>query len=313
MDIGHLKCLLREVLHGEDPSVIAQAAANIDALAESWQPKLAHGPVHVTVEGWPDWMNIKSRNDIAGFDVSGTQMDVRRAAAIRHHLHGHLLGGSQLQVNIALNAGEILPTVHREDRSRHRHHGTQPWLPHLDEVGRISATPRAIAAFQATLLKHTRVVIDPFCGLGANAIACALGGTQVWASDISPERLHLANKNAQHFGVDDQIRFRQQNAQETLNGTKPDGFGLFLDPPWGGADWDRSQMNLGVWMRQWPFLGGVIQAADAVVLKLPRSFDVSSLKTLGLSWKLEVGLGPPLDSPADRVRLITAYSSKTKH
>jgi 16S rRNA G966 N2-methylase RsmD len=313
MDAGGLKELLRLVLQGDCANSAMEAALAIDVLTEAWLPLLADGLVDVTIEGWPDWVPVSIRDEVAGFECSHARLPVRTASAVRHHLEGYRIGGSKLTVGVSLDAGVTLPPVRREDRARNRHHSTKPWLPHLDEPGRISATPRNLAEHHGALMATNRLVLDPFCGLGADAIGVALAGPTVRASDIDIGRVELARNNAEHFGVGQQIEFACKSAQEAMAALPNEPFGLFLDPPWGGEAWDRDNMNLQQWIGEWPFLIQGIQAAAAVVLKLPRSFDVKSLDPIGRKWSLIIGLGPQHDAPPDRVRFITAYSPYTKH
>ena len=86
------------------------------------------------------------------------------------------------------------------------------------------------------------------------------------------------------------------------------GATVFLDPPWGGVDWDRSAMNFDRLFGQWPSLKRLVPMAGRVVMKLPRTFDLASLQALNRTWIVELGLGPASDSIADRPRVLTAYS-----
>jgi 16S rRNA G966 N2-methylase RsmD len=313
MDAGRLKELLRLVVQEEDGRNAMEAALAIDVLTEGWVPALVDGFVDVSIEGWPDWVPASIRDAVVGFECTHTRMPARRASAIRYHLEGYRIGGAKLQVNVKMGAGLSLPPVHREDRSRRRHHSTKPWLPHLDEPGRISATPRDLAEQHGALMTTNPLILDPFCGLGADAIGLALAGPTVHASDIDSGRVELARRNAEHFGVGQQIEFTCKSAQEAVETLPTVPFGLFLDPPWGGEAWDRDNMNLQQWIGEWPFLIPVMQSAREVVLKLPRSFDVSSLEPIGRKWKFIIGLGPQHDDPPDRMRFITTYSPNTEH
>ena len=86
---------------------------------------------------------------------------------------------------------------------------------------------------------------------------------------------------------------------------------LFLDPPWGGPNWDRENMNLTTWLGGSTQAYNAIQNARAVLLKLPRTFDLSSLAETGRDWEFNLGVESLDDHPADRVRILTAFSAKT--
>jgi len=313
MDVGTLKSLLRQVVQGETPEKVKLAALAVEELTAKWLPMIAEGTVMVSVSGWPPWVSPTVRNQIVGFDSSGATQSVREAAATVHHLNGYELGGHILSVDVSVLGNQTLPPVHRKDRGRNRKHQTQPWLPHSDEQGRYSATPRHLAEYHGSLFSSVEHVFDPFCGIGGDTIGIAMTGTKVWASDHDKDRLGLARENARQFGVEEAIQYRHADANTVFSQTLPDSYGLFLDPPWDGPNWDPQSMKLSDWMKAWPFLRFAMEAAQVVVIKLPRRFDVSALPGIGRPWTLSLGLGLPEDNAADRVRLITAHTAKTKH
>ena len=236
-------------------------------------------------------------------------MDPREAAALVHHFDGYNVGGSRLKVRVELPPNQVLPGPRRTDRKRSRARGKTPWLPYLDDIARISATPHGVAMRHGELLAQTGLpVMDPFCGAGGDAIGAAVAGCKVIASDKSPVRIELAKQNALHFGVGQQIHFSVSDAQVALSSSEAMECCLFVDPPWGGAGWNRETMGLDAWTKQWPWLPKCLSNARAVVLKLPRTFNLESLESTGRQWTFEPGIEDPSDHPADRIRLLTAHS-----
>jgi trimethylguanosine synthase len=127
----------------------------------------------------------------------------------------------------------------------------------LDEEGWFSVTPESIA-IQIADRCRCDTILDPFCGVGGNAIAFAKTcehGTSVIpvdytysfhpcklviALDISPTRLALARHNAAIYGVADRIEFILADyisfANAYLSRPRPTRRidVVFLSPPWGG-------------------------------------------------------------------------------
>ncbi|KAJ7594388.1 Tgs1 protein [Mycena floridula] len=117
------------------------------------------------------------------------------------------------------------------------------WTPPgclLDEEGWYSVTPELIAN-QIAERCRCDTILDPFCGVGGNAIAFAKTCQRVIALDNCPTRLALARHNAQIYGVAQHIEFiltdyiSFANSYLSLPQTasrKIDA--VFLSPPWGG-------------------------------------------------------------------------------
>ena len=312
MDIVRLKELLGCVFFATDMKQAQDAVSSIEKLTAGWVVSVLEEAVQLSVLNWPDWVPQSQRKLILGFDPRGALLKPREAAAVVHHMDQYSLGGNLLKVQAELPPHVALPAIHRGDRARKRHHGSSPWLPHLDEVARYSATPQHIAQRHGALAAHTHIVVDPFCGAGGDSIGFAMQGCTVRATDIEPSRIRLAQKNAVHFGVADRITFSVQSAEEALTISPSKPWTLFLDPPWSTQDDPINIMSLDGWLEHWPFLLSSIQLADQIILKLPRRFDVTSLQITERNWTLELGIGSTDDSPPDRVRLITAYSDKPK-
>ncbi|KAG2364303.1 RNA cap guanine-N2 methyltransferase-domain-containing protein [Suillus spraguei] len=109
----------------------------------------------------------------------------------------------------------------------------------LDEEGWYSVTPENIA-IQIADRCRCDTILDPFCGVGGNAIAFAKTCEHVIALDISPTRLALARHNAAIYGVADRIEFILADYISFANAylSRPHPTRridvVFLSPPWGG-------------------------------------------------------------------------------
>lgn len=142
----------------------------------------------------------------------------------------------------------------------------------LDEEGRISLTPEALAMEMASEACG-RCVVDATCGAGGNAIAFARAGCPVIAVDLDRERLALARHNAGRYGVAGRIEFIHGDARDLL--PRLDGELLMLDPPWG-----RDTNREGFGLPALPLLGDLLPLCarfPETWVKLPPAFAVDEL------------------------------------
>ncbi|KAG2141856.1 Tgs1 protein [Suillus clintonianus] len=188
----------------------------------------------------------------------------------------------------------------------------------LDEEGWYSVTPESIGV-QIAERCRCDTILDPFCGVGGNAIAFAKTCEHVIALDISPIRLALARHNAAIYGVADRIEFILADYISFANAylSRPHQTRkidvVFLSPPWGGpgyispsetsknlvsaddnADQDdeletRSQYSLS---RIQPIHGADLfrltkRISENIAYFLPRNTDLNEISALGLLEKDE--------------------------
>lgn len=285
-DIEVLKRALRSVVRDE---ASPEAAARVDALVAALLPAVVTGPVQVEVAGWPeDFAPGQQARLLRQGAAPPLTVDAELAAALVREFDWFVLAGRALEVRARLGERQVLPPVPRALRSKPMRRGREgPWLPHDDEVGRRSLTPRALAVRQAQRVAELAdgLVIDGFCGLGGNAIAFAEAGLRVIAVELDPDRAALARRNAEAMGVSDRIDLRVGDIL-TLLPSLPPRAALFLDPPWHAIDLDALPLPEG----------------RAVALKLPREFDVSRLPG---RWQVHYEFGEADDDSAV-VRLLTA-------
>ncbi|KAG1816535.1 Tgs1 protein [Suillus subaureus] len=178
----------------------------------------------------------------------------------------------------------------------------------LDEEGWYSVTPEDIAVQIADRCRCD-TILDPFCGVGGNAIAFAKTCEHVIALDISPTRLALARHNAAIYGVADRIEFILADYISFANAylSRPHPRRridvVFLSPPWGGPGYISPYENTDFQddpethpqyslSRIQPIHGADLfrltkRISDNIAYFLPRNTDLNEISALDLLEKDE--------------------------
>jgi hypothetical protein len=273
-------------------------AARVDAAIAALLPAPASAPVSLEIAGWPPGLDAAGRRRLLGGDPAGAWDPVDAELAARR-LHGLVTAGRALDVTPRWPPGRAAPPIPRERRHRPRRGRAAPWLA-VDEQGRWSLTPRHIAEAQASLAAG-RPVIDACCGCGGNAVAFALAGCQVTAIELDPARLALAKQNARHHRVGGRLRLLRGDALALVPGllAETPGAVLFLDPPWGGPG--EPDLTFEALLPGWDLAA---LAAERVLIKAPRAFDVATLPA-GLRWEVRCHFGADGADDADVIKLLT--------
>jgi 16S rRNA G966 N2-methylase RsmD len=299
---------LRE-LSGEEAE---EVAGEVDVRLAQVLASVRKAPVEITVSGWPRGFGAAEREQLLGVGP-GLPLTPLAAALLLQQLQGLALGGGELSMVVHLGPDEVLPVPGRSARADLRRGRGASWLPHVDAVGRFSATPEPIATRQAELLAsvHQGLVLDPFCGCGANTIALARAGFDVLAIERDPVRARLAGRNARELGVARRVTVRTGDAMRLLPGLLAEhpSSALVLDPPWGAAEgverlaltWDNF-----VPAALWP----MVHPSQSVLAKLPRDFDVETLPDPG-RWDLQWEFGAAAAGAQHVVKLVTALRAET--
>jgi len=107
----------------------------------------------------------------------------------------------------------------------------------LDAEGWFSVTPERVAQHIAERCLCD-LVLDPFVGVGGNAIQFAFTCERVLAIDLDLPRLLLAQHNARVYGVADRIEFVHGDFTALAPRLRADV--IFLSPPWGGPDYQAA-------------------------------------------------------------------------
>lgn len=251
-------------------------------------PRLAEAVIGIVdVPREPDsvrvWIDAPPCVDPAAWCEPGALVSSSRARWLLANVDGLAVAGARLRVRTEPAIRRPRRAPPREDRATRRERLFSRWREgiRIDDEGLVGATPEALAARIAA--GASGVVLDGTCGVGSLAIAYARepAVTEVIALDLDPDRLAMARHNARIYGVADRIDFVRGDVVEAAGALAADL--LVLDPPWGGRGYDRERVTLGD-------LGLDVASALArfrgrVVLKLPRSFDPSTLP--GEDWSVE--------------------------
>lgn len=273
-------------------------AARAQELLRALGPRAAEEPVRVELRGWPSALGPRSLGALTGLsDPPPWRLSPARAALLRARLHGRILAGAALEVEVELPPGAVLPRLRPPPPRRPE----RAWLPHLDEEGRVSLSPRALAAFHASLFPGP-LVVDAFCGAGGDALALAGRGLRVLAVERDARRAALARQNARALGLP--LEIREGDARRILPTLPP--MGLFLDPPWGGPG---ANGRAWTWEELVDIPPAALSAFDPIVLKAPRSFDPRTLPA-GWTWSWRLHLVPSADPEARDAIALTCRGQR---
>jgi hypothetical protein len=250
-DVELLRVLLDEAVLGRNEDAARDALACVERLVPRGEPTT----VEVEMDG-PAWLQTGR--------WTGTRAPRQARQALR--MDGMNVGGTLLVVRCVppLRTGaRPQPREPRAVRQRRLfslwHQGVQ-----VDEEGLYSLTPEALALEVASDCSGR--VLDATCGVGGLAIALARRGCSVVAVDTSAARIRMAQHNAALYGVE--LQTRVADATEIAG----DFDHVVVDPPWGGRDYER-----GMTLDDVPLARAMLGRAPQVHLKLPVSFDVSTL------------------------------------
>ena len=259
----------------------------------------------VRLENRPPQMDDRLARLLLG--AEGSSMRAAEAALAMHRLHGLDVGGYKLEVHVTIPAGFCLPSVPRGERSDRGRWGREaPWLKHLDDLGRASLTPRRLAermVDQAAGIGDR--VLDVCGGCGGNTVAFAAAGRHVVAWELDAARAALARRNVHEHGVGARVTIHAGSVEDALARAVLPTDLLFVDPPWFPNGRDRAD-SFGDMFRTLPVLASVVERHKAVMLKLPRTFQVDTLPGGAAAWLLRYELGHRSTGDARVVRMITA-------
>ena len=248
------------------------ARRRVLSAVESLYPAEEPTEVSVGIEG-PKWLDPHIWLPPSG------RVKTRQARWLLQNLDGLAVGGVSLRVKCtpSIRKGRVPPKREPDAQRKRRLFGR--WFEgiRVDDEGLFSLTPEALAMEMTSGLKGK--VVDATCGVGGLAIAAARqqGVISVLAIDRDRGRVEMAQHNAEIYSQQDVIEFVVGLAQDLIPKVEADW--LLIDPPWGGTDYDRSQINLSD--LPFPLEGVVKRFKGGIRMKLPRSFVVEDL---GSEW-----------------------------
>lgn len=268
----------------------------------------------VRVAPIPDWVDASRLlgpgdwvlEPVEGGRAATAELDRDAAADVQARLRGVGLGGHAVRVEVAppLKRRHVRDARTRDARARR---DTTPGFTRpgtrLDEEGRISLTPEALALEIGQRVAGRRV-LDAGCGAGGNTIGFARAGCRVVAVEQDADRLGMARHNARIYGFASGIAFVRGDAVAEARALAADV--LFVDPPWG-ADWDRARTVLA----DLPLLGAILEVFGEgnygrLLAKVPPSFDPATVP----GARAEALFG---EAPGDRrrVKLVLLHLGET--
>ncbi|QSL66542.1 hypothetical protein MERGE_000922 [Pneumocystis wakefieldiae] len=144
---------------------------------------------------------------------------------------------------------------------------------------------RQIATHLSKIHNHNFVVIDGFCGAGGNTIQFALiDKIEVIAIDDDPIKLICAKHNARIYNVEHKIVWILADFFNISKKIKGDI--IFLSPPWGGPDYQNSEVFNIEAMKPYPAsllfhtANLMVNNSNKIVMYLPRTSSLASIAAL---------------------------------
>jgi len=160
----------------------------------------------------------------------------------------------------------------------------------LDAEGLHTVMPEASALTLAARLNHVKIVLDGFCGVGGISIALARQGKRVIAVELDYQRLAMAQRNAEIYGVDGQITFIQGDYFQIAPTVTAQA--VVLDPPWG---WPRFRQDKPFLLEDFTpsgkdLINFSLQYFQILMLRAPTIFQVSEMAQFefGLDYQVYI-------------------------
>eukprot|EP01083_Nonionella_stella_P179568 637871_1 len=160
----------------------------------------------------------------------------------------------------------------------------------MDTVGWYSVTPEPVARVQAERCS-SKIILDPFCGLGGNAIQFARTCDFVMAIEKDPKRLAMAAHNSEVYDVRRRIDFILGDSTRMLRGFRQVPDVVFLSPPWGGPDYAKADMfdiKTNVLPDGFELFNDCRAITPNICYFLPRNIDWDQARSLTLGELAEI-------------------------
>jgi hypothetical protein len=205
------------------------------------------------------------------------ELAVEQAALVVARLRGLGIDGQSIEVQTqpALSRGAV--RAGRLADARERREPTPGFIrpgARATGEGRYSLTPEVLA-LRVGELAAGRSVVDACVGSGGNSIGFARAGSPVVGFEIDSQRLQEARQNAAVYGVAPRVQLREADALSEVPRHQADI--LFIDPPWGGEQYDKRSTERS----SFPVLDGLLAQDLAgyreIWIKVPNSFRVASV------------------------------------
>lgn len=138
-------------------------------------------------------------------------------------------------------------------------------------------------------LFSAKIILDAFCGIGGVSIALARAGIRVIAGDIDANKVRMAIHNSGIYGCRDRICFHVSDAKDLIKSYVGEVDGLYIDPPWGGADYlNLTQFTFANFLFDGHEIKGQIKdKLDLeIALALPKNFRLQEIYELERSYSI---------------------------
>jgi SAM-dependent methyltransferase len=213
--------------------------------------------------------------------VTGDQLAALRSPAGQAVLSAaaELAGVDPLAAATALRARDIEPglasaalTQAELRRRAEGKFGADAHRMYFTRAGLEQATRSAVAARRAARLAGAgvRTLVDLGCGVGADAIAAARAGIQVYAVDSDPFTAAVAGANAAALGLDHLVRVACRDATEVdLSEVEA----VFCDPARRDGRTGRRVFDPMAYSPPWDFVTTLPDRVPRTVLKLAPGVD----------------------------------------
>ena len=151
----------------------------------------------------------------------------------------------------------------------------------MDEESWYSVTHEAVAQAIADTCGEQNYILDGFAGVGGNTIQFA-AKSHVIAIEIDDKKANYLRRNTKVYGVNGKVKVIRGDFLEVAQNV---GFMdvVFLSPPWGGPDYQDSQVFSMLSMLN-PDLGQTLdicaKITRSVFLYMPRNIDPEELLAL---------------------------------
>jgi SAM-dependent methyltransferase len=212
---------------------------------------------------------------------AGDQLTALRSPAGQAMLSAaaELAGTDPLAAATALRARDVEPglaaaalTQAELRRRAEAKFGADAYRMYFTRAGLEQATRAAVAGRRAARLAAAgvRTLTDLGCGIGADAIAAARAGIQVYAVDRDPLTVAVAGANAAALGLDHLVRVACRDATEVeLSGVDA----VFCDPARRDGRTGRRVFDPLAYSPPWEFVAGLPARVPRTVLKLAPGID----------------------------------------
>jgi 16S rRNA G966 N2-methylase RsmD len=247
---------------------------------------LAPRTVRVSIAPLPHWVDrvrLLASHDLLEIELASGKQRVElalpadQAALLMARLRGLGLDGEALQIETTPCLSRALVRAGRLSEARERRVTTpgfsRPSARATGE-GRYSLTPETLALRMGELAAG-RSVVEACVGSGGNSIGFARAGCHVTGFELDGGRLAEARHNTALYGVASRVQLVHGDA--LLEVPKRSAEILFIDPPWGGEEYDKRSTDRSSFPVLDRLLAADLSAYREVWIKVPNSFRVASV------------------------------------